>query len=71
MILPVRGEHSDAVAVASTGSALGSWKCTRGIPTSEVNALPATQHLGLYPDDVAVILEHMDDIKVSLESLNM
>lgn len=65
------GEHSDAVAVASTGSALGSWMCTRGILISEVNALPATQHLGLYPDDVAAILEHMDDIKISLESMNI
>ena len=63
------GEHSDAVAVAATGSALGHWMCTRGILISEVNALASTQHLGLYPDDVSAILEHIDDIKVSLESM--
>ena len=65
------GEDADAVAVAGTGSALGNWMCTRGILISEVNALASTQHLGLYPDDVAEILEKMDDIKISLESMNI
>jgi HD-like signal output (HDOD) protein len=65
------GDDADAVAVAATGSALGNWMCTRGILISEVNALASTQHLGLYPDDVAAILEQMDDIRVSLESMNI
>ena len=64
------GEHADAVAVAATGAALGRWMCTRGILIAEVNALPSTQHLGLYPDDVVEVLERADAIRESLESMS-
>ena len=64
------GDDQDMVAIAATGSALGRWMCTKGILISEVVALSSTQHLGLYPEDVEAILEKLDTIRQSMESMN-
>lgn len=65
------GDAMDAVAVASTGVALGRWMCTRTILISEVIALPSTQHLNLYPEDVEKVLEKLDSIRESMESMSL
>ena len=65
------GDAQDAVAVAATGVALGRWMCTKTILISEVIALPSTQHLSLYPDDVEKVLAKLDSIRESMESMSL
>jgi HD-like signal output (HDOD) protein len=63
------GDHSDAVAVASCGAALGHWMCERSILIADVVKLAAVAHLDLYPDDVEALLEQQESIRAAMESM--
>jgi len=63
------GDEQDVVAVAECGVALAQWMCTKTLLISEVQQLPATQHLNLYPEDVEALLEKQEQIRISMESM--
>lgn len=63
------GVHTDAVAVAAFGAALGRWMCERSILINEVIKLPSVVHLNLYPEDVEALLAHQEPIRTAMESM--
>ncbi|MDH3642939.1 MAG: HDOD domain-containing protein [Gammaproteobacteria bacterium] len=63
------GDDQDVVAVTECGVALAQWMCKKGLLVSEVMQLPATQHLNLYPEDVELLLDKQEQIKISMESM--
>ncbi len=68
--LKLAGEHVDAVAVAACGVAFTKWMFEQELDVEHVSQIPAVQHLNLYPEDVADILEKQEMVVATIESMN-
>lgn len=68
--LKLAGEHVDAVAVAACGVAFTKWMFEQELDVEHVSQIPAVQHLNLYPEDVADILEKQERVVATIESMN-
>lgn len=68
--LKLAGEHVDAVAVAACGAAFTKWMFEQELEVEHVSQIPAVQHLNLYPEDVADILEKQEMVVATIESMN-
>ncbi|MCZ6644342.1 MAG: HDOD domain-containing protein [Gammaproteobacteria bacterium] len=68
--LNLAGEHTDAVAVAACGVAFTAWMVAEEQDIERILQIPAVQHLNLYPEDVADILEKQEMVVATIESMN-
>ncbi len=59
-----------AVAVAACGVAFTAWMVAEEQDIERILQIPAVQHLNLYPEDVADILEKQEMVVATIESMN-
>jgi HD-like signal output (HDOD) protein len=63
------GAHRDVVAIASAAVTIATLMGSGSLIAQSVSALPAIQHLNLYPDDVTKLLEARASVSASMETL--
>ena len=68
--LKLAGAHTDAVAVAACGVALAGGMFEDELEVESLLQTSAVQHLNLYPEDVAGILEKQEAVVAVIESMS-